>query len=153
MLHRPEEREERERSCSTEWEGGEANVERQFVLSLSLSLLAETKSTKVCACSRGSLPMARRGNNDGRHMGDSPGAQRERACLLTFLPPFLLLSRSLFVYVPLCGPDFTGLGTHARTYVRDSKRGTTIASPPSLRRWNDSAKTWRRREIARVTHR
>lgn len=95
---------ERERDrVPPEREGGAANVER-----LGLSLLAETKSTKVCVLAlAGSLPMARRGNNDGRHMGDSPGAQREES-LLAHLPPlrrsvpFALRSRG-----PLCGPDFT----------------------------------------------
>lgn len=64
-----------------------------------LSSAPGTKSTKVRACSR-SLPMALRGNNDGRHMGDSPGARRE---LRTFLSFFSL---SLSLLPPLCGPDF-----------------------------------------------
>lgn len=94
----------RERERDRVPQGGK--VEQQTWNDSSLFLLVETKSTKVCACSRGSLPMARRGSNDGRHMGDSPGAQREEPA---HLPPLLLaLSRSLFVHVPLCGPDFTG---------------------------------------------
>lgn len=70
----------------------------------SLSLLSETKSTKVYSCSR-SLPIARRGNNDGRHMGDSPGARQEPRTFLSFL--FSLFPPSLSPFgCPLCGPDF-----------------------------------------------
>lgn len=96
-----------------------------------LSLPLETKSRKVYSRS---LPIARRGSDDGRHMGDSPGAHKSRAPSSLFSFPF---------GCPWCGPDFMH-----RVCAR--KRAAATASP--LRR-NDSAKTWRRREIVRVTHR
>lgn len=107
-------------------------------LSLSLSpVLSETKSTKVYSWPR-SLPIARRGNNDGRHMGDSPGAHQEpRRTFLSFLfsPPSGALMRARFYGLCMC--------------AQKSRRHREFP----LRR-NDSAKTWRRREIGvRVTHR
>lgn len=48
----------------------------------SLSLPLETKSRKVYSRS---LPIARRGSDDGRHMGDSPGAHQEPRTFLSFL--------------------------------------------------------------------
>lgn len=47
-----------------------------------LSLPLETKSRKVYSRS---LPIARRGSDDGRHMGDSPGAHQEPRTFLSFL--------------------------------------------------------------------
>lgn len=47
-----------------------------------LSLPLETKCRKVYSRS---LPIARRGSDDGRHMGDSPGAHQEPRTFLSFL--------------------------------------------------------------------
>lgn len=47
-----------------------------------LSFPLETKSRKVYSRS---LPIARRGSDDGRHMGDSPGAHQEPRTFLSFL--------------------------------------------------------------------